>query len=144
MQPPRSIREEWFHRARLMELDAMTSPASSEKLSTRLWRRYGTEAFALLEAIRADPGNAEVLIENAEYLRCEIEQAARREMVVNLEDFLRRRSKISLVVSRDALVNAAGLKEACQILFGDQADAKWREYFATRHGTTVTEPSPAA
>jgi len=143
-EPPRSIREEWFHRARLMELDAMTSPASSEKLSTRLWRRYGTEAFALLEAIRADPGNAEVLIENAEYLRCEIEQAARREMVVNLEDFLRRRSKISLVVSRDALVNAAGLKEACQILFGDQADAKWREYFATRHGTTVTEPSPAA
>ena len=143
-EPPRSIREEWFHRARLMELDAMTSPASSEKLSTRLWRRYGTEAFALLEAIRADPGNAEVLIENAEYLRCEIEQAARREMVVNLEDFLRRRSKISLVVSRDALVNAAGLKEACQILFGDQADAKWREYFATRHETTVTEPSPAA
>jgi glycerol-3-phosphate dehydrogenase len=142
-EPPRSIREEWFHRARLMDLDAMTSPASSEKLSTRLWRRYGTEAFALLEAIRSDPGNAEVLIENAEYLRCEIEQAARREMVVNLEDFLRRRSKISLVVSRDALVNAAGLKEACQILFGDQADAKWREYFETHHGTTVTEPSPA-
>jgi glycerol-3-phosphate dehydrogenase len=141
-EPPRSVREEWLHRARLMELDAMTSPASSEKLSTRLWRRYGTEAFALLEAIRSEPKNAEVLIENAEYLRCEIEQAARREMVVKLEDFLRRRSKISLVVSRDALVNAAGLKEACEILFGDQADTKWREYFETHHGATVTEPSP--
>ncbi len=85
-----------------------------------------------------------MLIENAEYLRCEIEQAARREMVVKLEDFLRRRSKISLVVSRDALVNAAGLKEACEILFGEQADAKWREYFETHHGTPVTQASPAA
>ena len=117
-----------------MDLDAMTATSSSEKLSTRLWRRYGTESFALLEAIRSDPREAEVLIENAEYLRCEIEQAARREMVVTLEDFLRRRSKISLVVRNEELKNAAGLREACAILFGEKADEKWRDYFA-RHGS---------
>jgi glycerol-3-phosphate dehydrogenase len=72
---------------------------------------------------------AEVLIEGSEYLRCEIDQAERREMVVKLEDFLRRRSKISLVVRRDEIQRAAGLREACRIFFGDEADAKIAEYF---------------
>ncbi len=139
-EPSEQTREEWFHRAQLMDLDALTAASSSEKLSTRLWRRYGTEAFALLEAIRSDPREAEVLIENAEYLRCEIEQAARREMVVTLEDFLRRRSKISLVVRNEELRSAAGLREACAILFGEKADEKWRDYFA-RHGSLDAAPA---
>ena len=62
-------------------------------------------------------------------MRCEIEHAARREMVVKLDDFLRRRSKISLVVSRDTLQSAQGLTDACRILFGDQAEARLEEYF---------------
>jgi glycerol-3-phosphate dehydrogenase len=113
-----------------MNLDALTSPTSFEKLSTRLWRRYGARALGMLENIRADPRMAELLIENAEYIRCEIEQAARHEMVVRLEDFLRRRSKISLVVRHEDLRNAAGLREACEILFGELAEAKLTEYFA--------------
>jgi glycerol-3-phosphate dehydrogenase len=128
-EPAPAVRDEYFHQARLMNLDAMTSPLSSEKLSTRLWRRYGAEALALLETIRRDPSMAEVLIEGSEYLRCEIDQAERREMVVKLEDFLRRRSKISLVVRRDEIQRAAGLREACRIFFGDEADAKIAEYF---------------
>jgi glycerol-3-phosphate dehydrogenase len=130
-EPPESVRQEFFHQARLMKLDKMTSPSSSEALSTRLWRRYGAEAIVLLEGIRRDPRNAEVLIENAEYLRCEIEEAARREMVVKLDDFLRRRSKIALVVSRERLRHAEGLEEACAILFGEDATEKVREYFAS-------------
>ena len=82
---------------------------------------------------------AEVLIENAEYLRCEIAQAARREMIVRLEDFLRRRSKISLVVERSALRAAPGLREACAILFGDEANARFDEYFAAEV-TPVVRP----
>ena len=78
----------------------------------------------------ANPANAKLLIENAEYTRCEIEQAARREMITKLEDFLRRRSKISQVVRKEELKNSPGLKEACKILFGDQADAKYHEYFS--------------
>src|SRR5207237_4588961 len=35
-EPPPEVREEYFHQARLMGLDAMTSPLSSETLSTRL------------------------------------------------------------------------------------------------------------
>jgi len=129
-EPPAGARREFWHQAKLMDLDGLTSPRSSEKLTPRLWRRYGAQAFVLLEDIRRDPRMAEVLIENAEYLRCEIELAARHEMVVRLDDFLRRRSKIALVVSRQALVDAPGLREACGLLFGPAAGARYDEYFA--------------
>jgi glycerol-3-phosphate dehydrogenase len=129
-EPPEETHREFLHQARLMDLDAMTSPRSSEKLTSRLWRRYGAEALGLLEDIRADRSSAEVLIEGAEYLRCEIQQAARREMIVTLEDFLRRRSKISLVMSDAELRKAPGLHEACRLLFADEAGARYDEYFA--------------
>jgi glycerol-3-phosphate dehydrogenase len=74
---------------------------------------------------------AEVLIEGAEYLRCEIEQSARREMITKLDDFLRRRSKISLVIRHDVLRDAPGLREACELLFAKDADARLAEYFAS-------------
>ncbi len=128
-EPPEATRDEFFHQARLMDLDSLTPPSSSEKLTIRLWRRYGAHAFQLLDHIRTNPKQAELLIENAEYLRCEIELAARREMITKLEDFLRRRSKISLVVRREDIESAPGLMEACRILFGDEAQAKWDEYF---------------
>lgn len=123
-----SVHEEFLHQARLMELDAMTDPSSSEMLSKRLWRRYGTNALEILEGIREDPDRGKLLIKNAEYLRGEIELAARREMITKLEDFLRRRSKISLVLRHQEVIDAPGLKEACKILFGDQAEEKLTEY----------------
>ena len=112
-----------------MELDAMTDPSSTELLTSRLWRRYGANALEILESIREHPERSRLLIENAEYLRGEIELAARREMITKLEDFLRRRSKISQVVRHVDMINAPGLKKACQIFFCDQADEKLAEYF---------------
>jgi glycerol-3-phosphate dehydrogenase len=128
-EPPDTVRDEFFHQARLLRLDDYTALESSEPLSTRLWRRYGSEALGLLENIREDPRQAEVLIKGTEYLRCEVAQAARREMITRLEDFLRRRSKIALVVRKDDIRCSPGLAEACELLFGDQATAKLAEYF---------------
>ncbi|WP_104201684.1 glycerol-3-phosphate dehydrogenase/oxidase [Billgrantia saliphila] len=130
-EPPAEVRREFLHQARLMRLDALTVAEASEPLSTRLWRRYGIHALGMLEEIREDPRQAEVLIEGTEYLRCELRHAKRREMVTRLEDFLRRRSKIALVVHEDTMRRSPGLREACTILFGDQADARLEEYFAT-------------
>ena len=130
-EPPDEARREFWHQARLMNLDGLTSPRSSEMLTPRLWRRYGAQAFGLLEDIRREPSMAEVLIEGAEYLRCEIELAARHEMIVTLDDFLRRRSKIALVVTQQALREAPGLHEACELLFGSAAQARYDEYFAS-------------
>ena len=127
-EPDSAMRDEFMHRARLLGLDDMTPTSSSEPLTQRFWRRYGRNAFSMLEAIREDPSQAELLIENSEYLRVEIEHAARREMITKLDDFLRRRSKISLVVKQEEILAAPGLKEACKILFGNQAEEKLQEY----------------
>ena len=133
-EAPEQTRTDYFHQARLMDLDAKTAPHVSEKLSTRLWRRYGAEALRLLEEIRADPRQGEILIEGTEYLRCELAYVAKREMIVKLEDFLRRRSKIALVTRRDELQRARGLDEACRMLFDDDADVRRDEYFAAADG----------
>ena len=127
-EPDVRVKEEFIVQAQLMGLDEMTDPRSCEPLTDRLWRRYGANAFEMLETVRENPRNAERLMEHAEYLRCEIEQAGRREMITKLDDFLRRRSKISLVVRRRDIIDDPGLREFCEILFGDQADAKLREY----------------
>lgn len=127
-EPDVSLRNEFMMQARLMKLDALTDPSSSEPLSERFWRRYGESAFGLLERIREDESCAALLIENAEYTRCEIEFAARREMVVTLEDFMRRRSKIEQVVRAKDIEASPGLLEACEILFGDNAQLRLQEY----------------
>ena len=122
-------RDRFKHHAKLMGLDALTASDASEKLSSRLWRRYGATAFRLLEMIQEDPDHAEVLIKGTEYIRCELQEASKREMVTKLSDFLRRRSKIALIEHRDTIRNSAGILEACQILFGEQAEEKLEEYF---------------
>lgn len=129
-EPGKAMYKEYLHEAKLMDLDGYTDPESSEPLSARLWRRYGHEAFYLLEDIRQDPANAQVIIKGAEYIRCEIHLAAKREMVIKLEDFLKRRSKIALITSKAKLKKAHGLKEACLILFGSDAHLRYEEYFA--------------
>ena len=130
MNPGNDLRAEFMLQAQLMNLDALTDPSSSEPLSERFWRRYAESAFGLLERIREDENVAALLIENAEYTRCEIELAARLEMIVKLEDFMRRRSKIEQVVKREVIVSAPGLREACRILFGEDADDRLEEYLA--------------
>lgn len=128
-EPPPVVHDEFLHQAKLLGLDELTAEHASEPLSQRLWRRYGARAIGMLEDIRRDPKMAEVMIGTSEYLRCEIWRTRRHEMVVNLEDFLRRRSKISLVVKRERLLASKGLREACGILFEDKAREKWEEYF---------------
>ena len=66
---------------------------------------------------------------SSDYIRVELHAAARTEMVTRLEDFMRRRSKIELVV-RDADIRAStGLADAAEILFGDAAERRLAEYF---------------
>ena len=50
-------------------------------------------------------------------------------MIVKLEDYLRRRSKIELLMSHEDLRQSAGLFEACEKLFGDDAKIRFAEYF---------------
>ncbi len=144
-EPARATRAEFYRQARLMKLDRLRTKPETEPLSDRLWRRYGRRAFAMLEAIRQDPAMGEDIMGSADYLRVELHSAARSEMVTKLEDFMRRRSKIELVVRRDDLVSSAGLREVAEILFGDDADRRLAEYFGgeDRVPPAVRAPSSA-
>ncbi|NOG32161.1 glycerol-3-phosphate dehydrogenase/oxidase [Halomonas sp. TBZ9] len=128
-EPSEDVKREFMQQAERMGLDEMTPETSSEPLSKRLWRRYAAQSLDMLEQIRQDPREAELLIEGTEYIRCELRQTHRSEMVTKLDDFLRRRAKVSLVVPHEELRHSEGLKEACHMLFGDQAEERFNEYF---------------
>ena len=128
-EPDKEIKKEFFYQANLMNLDQLTTIGALEDLSERLWRRYGCRAIRLLESIKADRKMADPLIKGADYLKCELIEAAESEMIVTLEDFLRRRSKLSLLIHHEELKNSKSLKDACEILFGDKAMENWNEYF---------------
>ncbi|AHE99201.1 glycerol-3-phosphate dehydrogenase/oxidase [Thioalkalivibrio paradoxus] len=129
-EPDAAARDAFFDAARALELDRYTPSGAPEPLSQRLWRRYDRDAMELLAMIRADARAAEIVIEGTEYLRCELELAREREMVVRLDDFLRRRSRIAQILGQQALRDAPGLIEACRILFGDQAQRRFEQLFA--------------
>jgi len=128
-EPKKATRDEFFRQARLMGLNKLRKGRAFETLATRLWRRYGLRAFAMLEAIRDDPSMADDVIEGADYVRVELHYAAQTEMITKLDDFLRRRSKIALVLGYDEIKNADGMQEACELLFGEQAQERFDEYF---------------
>lgn len=133
------IYAEFCHQAAGMDLDSFTVAGSSETLTERLWRRYGANALELLEDIRQNPARAERLMVAAEYLRCEVEYTAQHEMITKLDDFLRRRSKITQVVPLRDIVDAPGLKKACEIFFGEEAETKYLEWLESiRHEAVDT------
>ncbi len=129
-EPDRQRREAFFARARELGLDEIVASDTEEALSVRLWRRYAAHADEMLDAIEGEPSLCETLIENTGIRRCEIDYLVDREMIVKLEDYLRRRSKIELLVSRAELRQSAGLFEACEKLFGEDAKKRFDEYFA--------------
>ena len=137
-EPDSASRAEFFRQAHLMHLDEMRSKPDTESLSVRLWRRYGRRAFDMLEHIRDDPSMATDVMESADYLRVELHNAADHEMIVKLDDFMRRRSKIDLVVADDEFVGSDGLAEISQLLFGDDGERKLDEFYCER-AAAVTE-----
>jgi glycerol-3-phosphate dehydrogenase len=130
-----ATREEFYRQARLMKLDSLRVKPDTEPLTDRLWRRYGRRAFDLLEMIRADPAMGQDIMNSADYLRAELHNAAEHEMIVKLDDFMRRRSKIDLVVHDDDIRSSPGLHDVAEILFGADADRRLSEYFAEK--TTI-------
>ncbi|GAB1263564.1 glycerol-3-phosphate dehydrogenase [Aurantivibrio infirmus] len=127
-EPSASLKQEFLTKAREMNLDAQTPSSSLEPLSERFWRRYDERAFELLELIKNDSNALNKPIEEIEYTVCELQLMAKSEMITHLDDFLRRRSKVTQVVASKNVLADSGLVEICQILFGENADQKLQEY----------------
>lgn len=133
-EPAAATRAEFYRQAKLMKLDRLREAPHGvhEPLTDRLWRRYGRRAFGMLEAIRADPRMGADVLESADYLRVELHNAAEFEMIVTLDDFMRRRSKIDLVVPDSAIRESHGLGEVAEILFGADAERRLADYWAAK------------
>ncbi len=127
-EPSADSRRDFYRQARGMRLDDRRVKPGTEPLSDRLWRRYGRRAFDLLDDIRQDPRQGEDIMDSADYLRAELHHTADNEMVVRLDDFLRRRSKIAQVVRASDIQDSRGLDEVANVLFGPRAPAKLAEH----------------
>jgi glycerol-3-phosphate dehydrogenase len=57
-----SVKQAFLQQARDIDLDGYTPASAAEPLSARLWRRYGAAAMQLVEAIRAEPKQSEIVI----------------------------------------------------------------------------------
>lgn len=136
-EPDGAARDEFLHQARLLGLDGPGADPEGEPRADRLWRRHGLGALALLEAVRRDPRAAEPLLPGSGVLRCEVEAIAARELVVTLDDFLRRRTLIAQAIRPEALRAAPGVREASRILFGEAAEARLAEHFGEGASTAA-------
>lgn len=96
----------------------------------RLWRRYGQASNKLLAMIEKDPALQEEAIPGSGVLQAEVIYAATHEMVVTMEDFLRRRTNISLCLRLNK--ENSELVKVAETLFGDQAGNQLSEYFQSK------------
>ena len=60
---------------------------------------------------------------------------------MTLDDFMRRRSKIDLVVRDEDIVGSPGLREVAEILFGADADRRLADYLAAKAGGDDLRPT---
>ena len=127
-EPADSVKDKFMSEIEEFNIDKLTPKGAIEPLSSRFWRRYGEDAFVLVEAIKQNPAKANLALEHTEFTWAEIDWVAENEMIVNLDDLLRRRSKATLVIRKELLDNAEGLEAVSKRLFDDDAQQKMDEF----------------
>ncbi len=103
--------------------------AGEGSLIDRLWRCYDKDAFAILDLIKKEDSLREAISPHSSVILAELIHIAQSEMPVHLDDVLRRRTRLALVVAHDELANSQVLKKACDQLFGANAQQEWDFYF---------------
>jgi len=83
-----------------------------------LWRRHGVAAHDVVEAISAKPELAEPVMAESDILAAEIPLYLNREMIVNIDDLLRRRTKLALIHPAEKLATEPGIAEIGRQILG--------------------------
>lgn len=99
-------------------LDRRPEVERARSLAEVLWRRHGLAANDIVEAIRSEPALAEPIMAESDVLAAEVPLYLEREMVVNLDDMLRRRTKLALIHSEEKLAAEPGVAEIGRRLLG--------------------------
>ena len=127
-EPAQPLRDAFMAAAQAMGLNQYWCENLQEPLPERWWRRYGNHAMQLLEIVADRPEQLAPVFANEDLRVAEVSYAAEHEMVVSLEDFMRRRTMIELTSGKQALLNQSGLAEVARILFGEQDLEQLKRY----------------
>ncbi len=84
-----------------------------------LWRRHGRRTREVLDAVAEDPGLGEEVSGLGGPTRAEVSVMGRHERIVRIEDFLRRRTMLSLMHRPEELASDPGIRLAAGMLLGD-------------------------
>lgn len=117
-EPSEEEFQEFLSRARKLGLGGAPAIEREPTLAHVVWRRHGRQAHAVLDAIEEDSALASPVLASSDLLRAELPVMAEREMITRLDDLLRRRTKLSLVLQRDELGADPGMEEVNSVLFG--------------------------
>lgn len=126
-----AAKAEFYHAARELGLENVRFPGEGTQ-ADRLWRNYGDDARDIAKLIAQQPMLRQTLVEGNPVVLAEAVYMARTELVQDLEDFLRRRTRLALVVRHSELAKSRRLFEACEILFGARAKEEWEKYFSSQ------------
>ena len=116
-EPSADERRAFYRRAAEVGLDRAPDVERAETVAEVLWRRHGTHANAVVDAVAADPAAGEPVLADSDLLRGELALYAEREMIVTLDDLLRRRTKLALIHRAADLAADPGMAEL-EALFG--------------------------
>jgi glycerol-3-phosphate dehydrogenase len=110
-EPPKADRDRFYAAAATVGLDRAPSVEHAESMAEVLWRRHGTAANAIVEMVADDGSLGDPVLADTDVLKAELPLFAQREMIVSVEDFLRRRTKIALIRSEEDLAADPGMAE---------------------------------
>ncbi len=137
-EPDKEEKRAFMARAKEVGIHEIRAEDTGEPLSDRLWRRYGAGAGSILDRIRQDPDLTSTAVPGTGLRLGEIDYLREREMIVKLDDLLRRRSKLALLYRHQELAEMPGLRELCNHLFGNRGRAEFEGYFGGRsHGEGI-------
>ncbi|MFW2382284.1 MAG: FAD-dependent oxidoreductase [Acidimicrobiales bacterium] len=115
-EPPQSVRDAFYAEAAKVGLDRKPSVERATSMAEVLWRRHGRAGFEIVRAIEADPASAQAALGDTDVLWAEISLMAEREMIATIDDFLRRRTKLSLIFNREELMAHPDMPRVKQLL----------------------------
>ncbi len=115
-EPSEAAREEFYAKAKSMGLGRMPKIERADSMAEVLWRRHGDAADRVLDFIESDARKGEEVIKDSDVLRAEVILMREREMITNLDDFLRRRTKLALTIGQEALDADPDLAKLAELL----------------------------
>ena len=117
-EPPPADRIAFYQEAGSVGLDRKPEVEWARSMAEVLWRRHGSAAHKVVKAIRDDEDLGQPIMAETDVLRAEIPLYLDDEMVVNLDDLLRRRTKLAMLHRADDLAAEPGINGIGRVLLG--------------------------